>query len=153
MVTLIAGPTLNVTATIRDKGKKGIRIRKTKESEGTILSVTASQLVCRPSGKHLLTGWCLSMSVCLSVPSYLLSLPSQILLSSLLSAYIDGLEWSSLSSLRLTAQWEQTAASSVPLSLIKNFSTWPRTVHTHSHHHSLESTHHHQIFKCAIKEY
>ena len=56
IVTLIAGPTLNVTATIRDKGKKSIRIRKTKESEGTILSVTASQLVCRPSGKHLLTG-------------------------------------------------------------------------------------------------
>ena len=24
---------------------------------------------------------------------------------------------------------------------------------THSHHHSLESTHHHQIFKCAIEDY
>lgn len=37
------------------------------------------------------------------------------------SAYVDGLEWSGLSSLRLTAQWDQSPTSGVPLSLIKSF--------------------------------
>ena len=96
MVTLIAGPTLNVTATMRDKTKKGIRIRKVKELEGTILSLTASQLACKPSGKHLLTGRVQSLCVrtCALTPP--------------LPAYVDGLEWSGLSSLRLTAQWDQS---------------------------------------------
>ena len=111
MVTLIAGPTLNVTATMRDKTKKGIRIRKVKELEGTILSLTASQLACKPSGKHLLTGRVQSLCVrtCALTPP--------------LPAYVDGLEWSGLSSLRLTAQWDQSPTSGVPLSLIKSFST------------------------------
>lgn len=52
MVTVIAGPMFNVTAIMRDKGKK-LRIRRAKESaDGTILSLTASQLVVRPAGKQ-----------------------------------------------------------------------------------------------------
>ena len=44
---------LNVTA-IKDKKGKGIRIRKSKDSEGpggSIVSLNTSQLVCRPAGK------------------------------------------------------------------------------------------------------
>ena len=43
---------LNVTAT-KDKKSKGLRIRKPKESDtgGSIVSLTTSQLICRPAGK------------------------------------------------------------------------------------------------------
>ena len=50
MVTVVAGPLLNITAIIR---KKGIRIRRPKDStgEGSIISVTASHLSCRSTNK------------------------------------------------------------------------------------------------------
>lgn len=113
MVTVIAGPMLNVTATMRDKGKKGIRIRRAKETEGTILSLTALQLVCRPCGKQeLLTG---------ETRCYGDTIPHPVLF--LLSAHIDGVEWSGLTSLRMSAQWEQSATTSVSLSVLKNFSS------------------------------
>ncbi len=43
---------LNVTAT-REKKGKGIRIRKSKEADsgGSIVSLTTTQLTCRPTGK------------------------------------------------------------------------------------------------------
>ena len=43
---------LNVTATKEKKGK-GIRIRKSKDSDagGSIVSLTTTQLICRPAGK------------------------------------------------------------------------------------------------------
>lgn len=89
MVTLVAGPILNVTAITR---KKGIRIRRAKDStgEGAIMSLTASQLTCRVLGKQE------------TVP-----------------AHVDGVEWPGVNSIRLTAQWERSHVTTLPL-LIRN---------------------------------
>lgn len=85
MVTVVAGPLLNITAIIR---KKGIRIRRLKDStgEGSIISVTASHLSCRSTNK-----------------------------GEELSAHIDSVEWSSFINIRLSAQWEQSVMSQLPL--------------------------------------
>ena len=50
MITVIAGPLLNITAIVR---KKGIRIRRSKDSTGetSIISNTATYLVLRRSTK------------------------------------------------------------------------------------------------------
>lgn len=71
---------LNVTA-IKDKKVKGIRIRKSKDNDtgGSIVSLTATQLVCRPVTK----------SECVSV-------------------VVDGVEREGVSLVRLSATWEQT---------------------------------------------
>ena len=47
------GQVLNVTGISRDKKGKGIRIRKKEvDMGGSIVSLTATQLVCRPSTKQ-----------------------------------------------------------------------------------------------------
>ena len=71
---------LNVTAT-KDKKGKGIRIRKQKETDtgGSIVSVTATQLVCRPTNK-----------------------------SESMTVVVDGVEREGVSSVKLLAAWEQT---------------------------------------------
>jgi hypothetical protein len=54
MVTVIAGPLLNITAIAR---KKGIRIRRLKDSTGesSIISVNASYMTCRSTKSELIT--------------------------------------------------------------------------------------------------
>ena len=71
---------LNVTATKEKKGK-GIRIRKPKDADtgGSIVSVTATQLVCRPSNK-----------------------------SESMTVVVDGVEREGVNSVKLLATWEQT---------------------------------------------
>ena len=71
---------LNVTATKEKKGK-GIRIRKPKEPDagGSIVSVTATQLVCRPSNK-----------------------------SESMTVVVDGVEREGVSMVKLLASWELT---------------------------------------------
>jgi hypothetical protein len=72
---------LNVTATKEKKGK-GIRIRKSKESEtagGSIVSLTATQLVCRPTNK-----------------------------SESMTVVVDGVEREGVAVVKLLASWEHT---------------------------------------------
>ena len=70
---------LNVTAT-KDKKTKGIRIRKSKDTEaGSIVSLTTTQLTCRPAGKAE------SMAV-----------------------MVDGVEREGVSVVRLQAHWDLT---------------------------------------------
>ena len=84
MVTLVAGPTLNVTAITR---KKGIRRRRAKDStgEGSIMSLTASQLTCKVLGKH-------------EIPTH-----------------VDGMEWPGVNNIQLMAHWGRTRVTSLPL--------------------------------------
>lgn len=55
MITVISGPLLNITAIVR---KKGIRIRKPKDSTGenSIISNTASYLLLRSTKNETITG-------------------------------------------------------------------------------------------------
>lgn len=71
---------LNVTATKEKKGK-GIRKRKPKETDtgGSIVSLTATQLVCRPTNK-----------------------------SENMTVVVDGVEREGVSMVKLLASWEQT---------------------------------------------
>lgn len=71
---------LNVTAT-KDKKSKGIRIRKSKESDvgGSIVSLTTTQLVCRPAGK-----------------------------AESVSVMVDGVEREEVSLVKLQANWDLT---------------------------------------------
>ena len=89
MVTLVAGPTLNVTAITR---KKGIRIRRTKDStgEGSIMSLMASQLTCKVSGKDE------------TIPTH-----------------VDGVEWPGVNNVQLMAHWSRSRVTTLPL-LIQN---------------------------------
>ena len=52
MATVVPGSLLSITAIIRKKG--GIRIRRSKDSggENSIISVTASHVMCRSSAKN-----------------------------------------------------------------------------------------------------
>ncbi len=77
-----ADSVLNVTAT-KDKKTKGIRIRKPKEPEagGSIVSLTATQLICRPVTKVKAGG---------------------------VSVVVDGVEREGVSLVRLSANWEHT---------------------------------------------
>jgi hypothetical protein len=68
---------LSVTTLSRDKRGKGIRIRKKEkegEAGGSIVSLSASQLLCRPSNKQ-----------------------------ETLSVVVDGVEWREVSSVRIVA--------------------------------------------------
>lgn len=78
-----ADSVLNVTAT-KDKKTKGIRIRKSKETEtgGSIVSLTATQLICRPVTKVKGEGG--------------------------VNVVVDGVEREGVSLVRLSATWEHT---------------------------------------------
>ena len=80
MIVSCAHQVLNVTATKEKKGK-GIRIRKSKETDsgGSIVSLTATQLVCRPTNK----------TECMTV-------------------VVDGVEREGVAIVKLQARWEQT---------------------------------------------
>lgn len=100
-VTVIDGPLLSITAIIRKKG--GIRIRRSKDSTGesSIMSVTASHLSCRSSKNEVINGW--------SSYSFL-----YIYSSFLFLAVIDGVEWNSLTNIKLSAQWSHTSLGLFP---------------------------------------
>lgn len=79
-----ANSVLNVTAT-KDKKAKGLRIRKPKEGEagaGSIVSLTATQLICRPLTKIKGDGG--------------------------FNVVVDGVEREGVSLVRLSAHWEHT---------------------------------------------
>ena len=80
IIVSCAHQVLNVTATKEKKGK-GIRIRKPKETDtgGSIVSLTATQLVCRPTNK-----------------------------SESMTVMVDGVEREGVATLKLVAAWEQT---------------------------------------------
>ncbi len=83
VIVSCADSVLNVTAT-KDKKTKGIRIRKPKEPEagGSIVSLTATQLICRPVTKLKAEGG--------------------------VSVAVDGVEREGVSLVRLSANWEHT---------------------------------------------
>ena len=81
IIVSCAHQVLNVTAAKEKKGK-GIRIRKSKETDtagGSIVSLTATQLVCRPTNK-----------------------------SESMTVIMDGVEREGVAAVKLLATWEQT---------------------------------------------
>ncbi len=83
---------LNVTAT-KEKKTKGIRIRKSKESDaGSIVSLTTTQLVCRPVGKGEIMG-----------------------------VMVDGVEREGISMVRLQANWDLTPNTTFSIAVTADF--------------------------------
>ncbi len=96
VVVSYANSVLNVTAT-KDKKAKGIRIRKPKEAEvgaGSIVSLTATQLICRPITK--VKGDCG------------------------VSVVVDGVEREGVTLVRLSAHWEHSLNRTFSLAVTTN---------------------------------
>ena len=100
MVTVVAGPLLNVTAIARKKGKR-IR-RKDTSGEGSIISLTAAHLSCRSTNK----GEAISSEShpFRSCDNHVIPI-----------ATIDGMGWPGIISVKLSAQWTDTPTCLLPI--------------------------------------